>query len=83
MRNRPISSATGTLRRMTVATAVSALLCDGLSRANPSTSSRISAVVFATPADLIVRPRCVRLGIVMHVLTNSLPILAALFGVLT
>ena len=32
---------------------------------------------------LIVRLRCVRLGIVMHILTNSFGILAALFGVLS
>jgi hypothetical protein len=31
---------------------------------------------------LVVRLRCVRLGIVMHILTNSFNILAALFGVL-
>jgi hypothetical protein len=32
---------------------------------------------------LVVRLRCVRLGIVMHILTNSLPLLATLFGVLS
>src|SRR5215471_10896794 len=32
---------------------------------------------------LVVRLRCLRLGIVMHILTNSFSILAALFGVLS
>jgi len=32
---------------------------------------------------LVVRLRCVRLGIVMHILGNSLPLLAALFGVVS
>ena len=32
---------------------------------------------------LIVRLRCVRLGIVMHILTNGIPLLATLLGVLT
>ena len=32
---------------------------------------------------LVVRLRCLRLGIVMHILANSFGILVALFGVLT